>query len=307
MKQEPVIQFEHFGFKYDAQIEPTLYDINLSIYPGEKILIAGPSGCGKSTLANCINGLIPFSYYGESTGSIRLNGKETSDLSLFEISKTVGTVLQDSDAQFVGLTVAEDIAFVLENDCVPHSEMLERVAEVAATVGVPSSLSHAPHELSGGQKQRVSLAGVMINDVKVLLFDEPLANLDPATGKKAIELIDDIHKQTGAAVIIIEHRIEDVLHRDVDRIILVNDGRIIADLHPNEILCGDALKNAGLREPLYIKGSCHFSGRAYPLLLLKRTRSDPRCQFYGSQGRNHVHHWPERCRKIHHFQTYLRI
>ena len=252
MKQEPVIQFEHFGFKYDAQIEPTLYDINISIYPGEKILIAGPSGCGKSTLANCINGLIPFSYYGESTGSIRLNGKETSDLSLFEISKTVGTVLQDSDAQFVGLTVAEDIAFVLENDCVPHSEMLERVAEVAATVGVPSSLSHAPHELSGGQKQRVSLAGVMINDVKVLLFDEPLANLDPATGKKAIELIDDIHKQTGAAVIIIEHRIEDVLHRDVDRIILVNDGRIIADLHPNEILCGDALKNAGLREPLYI-------------------------------------------------------
>ena len=252
MKQEPVIQFEHFGFKYDAQVEPTLYDINLSIYPGEKILIAGPSGCGKSTLANCINGLIPFSYSGESTGSVRLNGKETCDLSLFEISKTVGTVLQDSDAQFVGLTVAEDIAFVLENDCVPHSEMLERVAEVAATVGVPSSLSHAPHELSGGQKQRVSLAGVMINDVKVLLFDEPLANLDPATGKKAIELIDDIHKQTGAAVIIIEHRIEDVLHRDVDRIILVNDGRIIADLHPNEILCGDALKNAGLREPLYI-------------------------------------------------------
>ena len=252
MKQEPVIQFEHFGFKYDAQVEPTLYDINLSIYPGEKILIAGPSGCGKSTLANCINGLIPFSYYGESTGSVRLNGKETSDLSLFEISKTVGTVLQDSDAQFVGLTVAEDIAFALENDCVPHSEMLERVAEAAATVGVPSSLSHAPHELSGGQKQRVSLAGVIINDVKVLLFDEPLANLDPATGKKAIELIDDIHKQTGAAVVIIEHRIEDVLHRDVDRMILVNDGRIIADLHPNEILCSDMLKNAGLREPLYI-------------------------------------------------------
>ena len=252
MKQEPVIQFEHFGFKYDAQIEPTLYDINLSVYPGEKILIAGPSGSGKSTLAHCINGLIPFSYYGEATGSLRLNGKETSDLSLFEISKTVGTVLQDSDAQFVGLTVAEDIAFALENDCVPHSEMVERVAQAAATVGVPNSLSHAPHELSGGQKQRVSLAGVIINNVKVLLFDEPLANLDPATGKKAIELIDDIHRQTGAAVIIIEHRIEDVLHRDVDRIILVNDGRVIADLHPNDILCGDALKNAGLREPLYI-------------------------------------------------------
>ncbi|MBQ6426404.1 MAG: ABC transporter ATP-binding protein [Clostridia bacterium] len=252
MKKEPVIQFEHFGFKYDAQIEPTLYDINLSVYPGEKILIAGPSGSGKSTLAHCINGLIPFSYYGDATGSLRLNGKETRDMSLFEISKTVGTVLQDSDAQFVGLTVAEDIAFALENDCVPHSEMLERVAEAAATVGVPSVLSHAPHELSGGQKQRVSLAGVIINDVQVLLFDEPLANLDPSTGKTAIELIDDIHRQTNAAVIIIEHRIEDVLHRDVDRIVIVNDGRIVADLPPNEILCSDVLKNCGLREPLYI-------------------------------------------------------
>ena len=252
MKKEPVIQFEHFGFKYDAQIEPTLYDINLSVYPGEKILIAGPSGSGKSTLAHCINGLIPFSYYGDATGSLRLNGKETRDMSLFEISKTVGTVLQDSDAQFVGLTVAEDIAFALENDCVPHSEMLERVAEAAATVGVPSVLSHAPHELSGGQKQRVSLAGVIINDVQVLLFDEPLANLDPSTGKTAIELIDDIHRQTNAAVIIIEHRVEDVLHRDVDRIVIVNDGRIVADLPPNEILCSDVLKNCGLREPLYI-------------------------------------------------------
>ena len=252
MKKEPVIQFEHFGFKYDAQIEPTLYDINLSVYPGEKILIAGPSGSGKSTLAHCINGLIPFSYYGDATGSLRLNGKETRDMSLFEISKTVGTVLQDSDAQFVGLTVAEDIAFALENDCVPHSEMLERVAEAAATVGVPSVLSHAPHELSGGQKQRVSLAGVIINDVQVLLFDEPLANLDPSTGKTATELIDDIHRQTNAAVIIIEHRVEDVLHRDVDRIVIVNDGRIVADLPPNEILCSDVLKNCGLREPLYI-------------------------------------------------------
>ncbi len=267
MKQEPVIQFEHFGFKYDAQIEPTLYDINLSVYPGEKILIAGPSGCGKSTLAHCINGLIPFSYYGDATGSVRLNGKETSDMSLFEISKTVGTVLQDSDAQFVGLTVAEDIAFALENDCVPHAEMVARVAEAAATVGVPNSLSHAPHELSGGQKQRVSLAGVIINNVKVLLFDEPLANLDPATGKKAIELIDDIHNQTGAAVIIIEHRIEDVLHRDVDRLILMNDGRILADLHPNEILCADALKNAGLREPLYITALKYAGVRITPDML----------------------------------------
>ena len=252
MDKQPVIEFNNFGFKYDAQIEPTLYDINLKIFPGEKVLIAGPSGSGKSTLAHCINGLIPFSYRGDITGSLKINGKETSEMSLFEISRIVGTVLQDSDAQFVGLTVAEDIAFMLENDCVPQNEMKELVQKAADEVDVSSVLSHAPYELSGGQKQRVSLAGVMIGDVNVLLFDEPLANLDPATGKQAIELIDDIQKRTNATVIIIEHRIEDVLHRDMDRVVLVNDGRIIADLHPDDLLCGDTLKNAGLREPLYV-------------------------------------------------------
>ena len=252
MEKTPVIAFKHFGYQYNAQAEPTLYDINLSIYPGEKILIAGPSGSGKSTLAHCINGLIPFSFIGEKTGSLQLNGRETSELSLFEISKTVGTVLQDSDAQFVGLTVAEDIAFALENDCVPLPEMHRRVTAAADEVNVGGVLAHAPHELSGGQKQRVSLAGVLVDNVSVLLFDEPLANLDPATGKQAIELIDDIHTKTGAAVVIIEHRIEDVLHRDVDRVILVNDGRIVADMPPDELLCSDLLRQNGLREPLYI-------------------------------------------------------
>lgn len=252
MEEQTILAFSNFGFQYDAQSEPTLYQINLTIRRGEKVLIAGPSGSGKSTLAHCINGLIPFSVRGEMTGSLQLNGCETKTLSLFEISKTVGTVLQDSDAQFIGLTVAEDIAFALENDCVPQSEMLERVAASAAEVELGHVLSHAPHELSGGQKQRVSLAGVMIDEVSVLLFDEPLANLDPATGKQAIELIDEIHRKTGATVVIIEHRIEDVLHRDVDRVILVNDGRIIADVHPDVLLCGELLQKTGLREPLYI-------------------------------------------------------
>lgn len=252
MHKTPVIEFNNFGYQYNAQAEPTLRGVDLTIYKGEKVLIAGPSGSGKSTLAHCINGLIPFSYIGEITGSLKLNGKETREMSLFEISKTVGTVLQDSDAQFVGLTVAEDIAFAMENDCIPHEAMLSRVQQAAKEVDVLGVLSHAPHELSGGQKQRVSMAGVLVDDVSVLLFDEPLANLDPSTGKAAIELIDDIHKRTGATVIIIEHRIEDVLHRDVDRVILVNEGRIVADMHPDELLCSSLLGDNGLREPLYI-------------------------------------------------------
>ena len=264
MQKIPVIEFKNFGYQYNAQAEPTLYGVDLTIYKGEKVLIAGPSGSGKSTLAHCINGLIPFSYTGEITGSLKINGKETSDMSLFEISKTVGTVLQDSDAQFVGLTVAEDIAFAMENDCTPHEAMLQRVQKAAEVVGVKEVLSHAPHELSGGQKQRVSMAGVLVDDVSVLLFDEPLANLDPATGKAAIELIDDIHKRTGATVIIIEHRIEDVLHRDVDRVILVNDGRIAADMPPDQLLCSSLLGDTGLREPLYITALKYAGVRLTP-------------------------------------------
>ena len=252
MQKTPVIEFNNFGYQYNAQAEPTLHGVDLTIYKGEKVLIAGPSGSGKSTLAHCINGLIPFSYIGEITGSLKINGKETRDMSLFEISKTVGTVLQDSDAQFVGLTVAEDIAFAMENDCTPHEAMLNRVQQAAKEVNVMDVLAHAPHELSGGQKQRVSLAGILVDDVSVLLFDEPLANLDPATGKAAIELIDDIHKRTEATIVIIEHRIEDVLHRDVDRVILVNEGRIVADMRPDELMCSSLLGDNGLREPLYI-------------------------------------------------------
>ena len=249
---DPIIQFDHFSFQYDAQAEPTLRDITLSIRKGEKVLICGPSGCGKSTLAHCINGLIPFSYNGTCSGSLRIDGRESRELGIFAISRTVGTVLQDTSAQFVGLTVAEDIAFALENDCVGEPELHDRVAKTAALVGVEGRLSHAPGELSGGQKQRVSLAGILVDDVDVLLFDEPLANLDPATGKAAVELIDEIGQQTGAAVIIIEHRLEDVLHRHIDRVVLMGEGRILADVTPDELLASTLLSENGIREPLYI-------------------------------------------------------
>ena len=250
--KEPIIKFENFGFQYDAQAEPTLKDINLEIYPGEKILIAGPSGCGKSTMTHCMNGLIPFAYPGESTGKLTIQGKETKHLSIFEISRMVGTVLQDLDGQFIGLTVAEDIAFALENACVGQDDLNKTVRPVARQVGIGDHLAHSPDALSGGQKQRVSMAGVMVNEVSILLFDEPLANLDPATGKKAIEIIDRIQEETGATVIIIEHRLEDVLWRDVDRIVLMKVGRIVTDATPDELLSTDILLDNGIREPLYL-------------------------------------------------------
>ena len=257
--REAVIQFKDFSFQYYSQKNPTLHHIDLSIYKGEKVLIVGPSGSGKSTIGNCINGLIPFSYHGDMSGSLTVCGKETKDMSIFELSRSVGTVLQDPDGQFIGLSVGEDIAFALENECMAQGEMKETVRRTAEIVDMGAFLDSSPYELSGGQKQRVSFAGVMVHDVDILLFDEPLANLDPATGKNAIELIDRIHREYQKTVIIIEHRLEDVLYRDVDRVIVVSEGRIVADMSPDELMEAGILPDLGIREPLYVT-ALHYAG-----------------------------------------------
>ena len=253
----PIIEFKDYTFKYRSQSEPTLRDIDLKVYPGEKVLIVGPSGSGKSTLVHCINGMVPFSFSGESSGTLTVGGKDPAKTGIFGMSKIVGTVLQDTDGQFIGLTVAEDVAFALENDCVAQDEMFRLVDEVAEVVDIKTLLDHAPTELSGGQKQRVSMAGVLVDDVDVLLFDEPLANLDPATGKRAIELIDRICRERDKTVIIIEHRLEDALYRDVDRIVVIGDGRVAADMTPHELLASDILEREGIREPLYVTALKH--------------------------------------------------
>ena len=251
--KKPVIEFQHFSFQYDSQSEPTLHDINLTIYEGEKVCIVGPSGSGKSTLVHCLNGLAPFAYKGNIKGSLKINNKETKELDLFTIAQNVGTVLQDTDGQFIGLTVAEDIAFALENNALALPKMKEQVNKAANLVHISSHLNARIHELSGGQKQRVALAGVLVNNIDVLLFDEPLANLDPFSGKEAMQLIDNLQKESNKTVIIVEHRFEDVLYKPVDRIILMNHGRIIADVSPNEVLASSLLAENWIREPLYIK------------------------------------------------------
>ena len=210
-----IIEFKDFTFSYKNNSSPTLKNINLDIYEGEKVLIVGKSGCGKSTLAKCINKLIPKVYKGDMSGEVKIN------------SKNIGTILQDSDSQFVGMNVAEDIAFSLENDCVSKSEMNDMVKNISKFVDMSNFLSSKPQNLSGGQKQRVALAGVLVDSSDILLFDEPLANLDPKTSVDAIKFINDIHKKTNATTIIIEHRIEDVLFIDIDRIIVIDDGQIV--------------------------------------------------------------------------------
>lgn len=250
---EPIIEFKDFSFKYNSQAEPTLKNINLKINKGEKILLAGPSGSGKSTIGRCLNGLIPNIYQGEVKGKCLVNGKDITSTSLFDFSFTTSTILQDADSQFIGLTVGEDIAFALENDCQPKDKMHQTVNQWADELKIKELLTQSPQSLSGGQKQIVALAGVLVDESPILLFDEPLANLDPASGLKTMAIIDKIQKELNATVIIIEHRVEEVLSQPIDRIILVNEGTIVADQPTNQLLHSHTLEKIGVREPLYLK------------------------------------------------------
>ncbi|KIP73978.1 heme ABC transporter ATP-binding protein [Vibrio harveyi] len=262
------IEFSNFSFRYESLDKPTLTNINLRIEKGEKIVIIGPSGSGKSTLGQCLNGLIPHAIKGETSGQLTINGQDTAPFDMHQFTEKVGTVLQDTDSQFVGLSIGEDIAFALENQLMSNIDMYPLVKATAKMVDLEQMLDRSPHDLSGGQKQRVSLAGILVDDVDILLFDEPLAALDPKTGKKTIKIIDDLHRETGKTIIIIEHRLEDVLHRSVDRIILMESGEIIADTTPDEILASPLLEEYGIREPLYLsalkEAGCAIEGDAKP-------------------------------------------
>ena len=250
--KEAMIELKDFSFQYKAQSESTLKNLNLTIYKGEKVLIVGPSGSGKSTIGQCLNGIIPNIYKGTSSGKFLIQGKESFDLSIYEKSHLVSTVLQDTDGQFIGLSVAEDLAFALENDMVELESMKSRVHTWAERLDLSKLLDHRPQDLSGGQKQRVSLAGVLIDESPILLFDEPLANLDPKSGQDIIDLIDQIHEEQGTTTIIIEHRLEDVLYRPIDRVILINQGQVLFNGSPDELLRTTLLAENGIREPLYL-------------------------------------------------------
>ncbi len=250
--KKPIIQFQDFTFQYQTQSDPTLKNINLTIYEGEKVLLIGPSGSGKSTLGHCLNGIIPNIYKGQASGQFLIQGEPAFDSSIYDKSNLVSTVLQDTDGQFIGLSVAEDLAFALENDMVDLPTMKSKVYSWAEKLDLLNLLDHRPQDLSGGQKQRVSLAGVLIDESPILLFDEPLANLDPKSGQDTIDLIDQIHKEAGTTTIIIEHRLEDVLYRAVDRVVLVNNGQILFNGSPDDLLKTQLLAENGIREPLYI-------------------------------------------------------
>ena len=248
-KQSPVISFKNYSFQYRAQKRPTLTNFNLDIYPGERVLIAGPSGCGKSTLAGCINGLNPCSNPGEATGELIIDGVDATKSSIFELSAHVGTVLQDPDGQFIGLTVGEDIAFSLENSCMPQDEMHQITRKVAELVKINNHLDYAPHELSGGQKRRVAIAGVVAMRPEVLILDEPTAGLDPKAHHDVLDMVQEVHRRTGNIIILVSHNMADIA-RVSDKIIVIDSGHLVTTGTPREVFSQkELLRGVGLDLP----------------------------------------------------------
>lgn len=247
---DSALQFDNVTFRYETQAEPTLKNINFTISTGSKTLVLGPSGSGKSTLISLINALVTEEN-GNLSGRVLINGVDQAGKDPFDRSLLVGTILQDTDRQFVGLTVAEDIAFVLENEGEPLAKLRQAVKDVAERFGLTELLPLGPNVLSGGQKQRVALAGVLVGDSPILVLDEPLASLDPKAGQSLLETIDQLHRE-GITIIMVEHRIDEVLRHGVDQVLVLEDGELVFDGSANDLLVQPDFHDWQLAQPAYV-------------------------------------------------------
>ncbi|MBO0983282.1 ABC transporter ATP-binding protein [Rathayibacter sp. SD072] len=221
-----LLRLEGVGVTYRSATVPALVDASFSVSSGEVVLIAGPSGCGKSTLLRVLNGLVPRSYRAEVTGRIEVEGRDAAPLALRDISEVVGTLLQDPAKQVVGHSVLAEIAFGLENRGTPPSEIRERAHRVAERLGLTALLSTPPHELSGGQLQLVAFAGILVLDPKVIVIDEPLANLDPDAADVLLAAVRS-YVDGGGAAVIVEHRVDEVLALAPDRVVYLEEGGVV--------------------------------------------------------------------------------
>jgi energy-coupling factor transport system ATP-binding protein len=225
MTSDSPLVVENLSFRYRDRQGAAIHDISFEAHVGEVLLIAGASGCGKTTLIRCINGLIPRSYKGEVTGRVLVYGEEVKDWKLAQISQKVGTVLQDPERQILGTKVLNEVAFGLENLGMPREEILQRVDEALELLKIPHLRERETFNLSGGEKQKVALAGVLAMRPSILLLDEPLASLDPASAQNALDTVRFLADQ-GMTVLMVEHRVEDVLRIKPERVMFVSEGEI---------------------------------------------------------------------------------
>jgi len=222
---EASLVIENLSFQYRTRPEPAIENISFELKPGEILLIAGSSGCGKTTLARCINGLIPRSYRGKREGKVLLQGKDVADMQIADVSQVVGTLLQDPERQIVASNVYNEIAFGPENLGLPREEILQRVEGALKRLKIEYLRERETFNLSGGEKQKVALAGLLAMNASILLLDEPLASLDPASAYEALEVFRSLADE-GKAVVLIEHRVEDAIFAKPDRMLYMEAGRV---------------------------------------------------------------------------------
>lgn len=224
MSENPLV-VENLSFKYRTRPELAIENISFELKQGELLLIAGSSGCGKTTLARSINGLIPRSYRGERSGKVLLHGKEVSEMKIAEMAQIVGTLLQDPERQIVASNVYNEVAFGPENLGLPHEEIEMRVEQALKRLKIEYLRERETFNLSGGEKQKVALAGLLSMNPSILLLDEPLASLDPASAHEALEIFRSLADE-GKTIILVEHRVEDAIEIKPDRLLYMEDGRI---------------------------------------------------------------------------------
>jgi energy-coupling factor transporter ATPase len=243
-----IIETRSVTYTYPAATKPSITDVSIKIEKGQFTLITGPSGCGKTTLCRCFNGLIPHFYQGLLKGDVAIAGFSVAEHTIYELARHVGLVFQNPENQLFALSVEKDVAFGLENLGVPRDEMRKRVDEALKLTGIYDLRERPPHELSGGQQQRVAIASVLAMQPEVIVLDEPTSFLDPLSAKKIFEVIYDLNKRLGITVVLVEHRL-DLTAKYTDHIIIMDEGKVVQDGDPREILRSEEARLIGIGIP----------------------------------------------------------
>lgn len=248
----PIVEVRSLSYTYPGSTKPTLTNVNFSVEEGEFILLTGPSGCGKTTLCRCLNGLIPNSYGGEFNGQVIVDGLVTTEHPVYEIAQHVGLVFQNPENELFCTSVEREVAFGPENLALPREEIRKRVEESLAMVGISHLRDKSPEELSGGEQQKVAIAALLAMKPKILVLDEPTANLDPASAQSVLNVLLKLNEESGVTMILVEHRLEMVAHM-AHRCAILNEGRLVLMGKPEDVLYSDEAEAIGIGIPKVVQ------------------------------------------------------
>lgn len=243
-----LIEAKNLSYTYPGVSKQSITDVSMKIEKGDFVILTGPSGCGKTTLCRCFNGLIPHFYNGQLEGTLTVADLNVAESKIHELAKHVGFVFQNPENQLFALSVEKDVAFGLENFGMPREEMRKRVDWALEMAGIENLREKAPHELSGGQQQRVAIASVLAMQSEVMVLDEPTSFLDPLGAVKIFEVINDLNKNLGITVILVEHRL-DLASKYANHVIVMNEGRVALDGEPRKVFNSEEARLIGVGIP----------------------------------------------------------